>query len=459
MKLQKLFGLLTALALVAGACGGSSGGSDGTSGGSEEAEASTSEAVSSGSDSGDSESTEANSDGDVETSGEPILLGLPVNQSGPVGVADHQDWVNGITLATEEINAAGGVLGRQLEMHIVDTDILSPEGTSAGMLAMADAEVDAILSPFMLIPQAAMEPAAAYGAPYLHGNTSQASVDLYSSDPDKYSNVFQIDAPEPWYGAGLIPFLTGLSDSGDWAPKNNKIHIVQGQIAYTQVISAATQEAIEASGGAWELAGITDIQSPVADWAPVIAELKASDAGVIMIDHWVAAELAAFSQAFAADPLEDSLVYLQYGPSQPEYLDLAGDAAEGFIWGTVIGTYADEQGTKFREDYKARFPGTMGLVYTGAGYDTVYLLAAAIEAAGSTDFDAVNTALEDTAYRGVAGFYSFTDSHAVAVYPDEVSDPEAGQAHLFFQVQDGEHRIISPEPYNETGFATPPWAG
>jgi branched-chain amino acid transport system substrate-binding protein len=366
--------------------------------------------------------------------------------------------VNGVTLAVEELNAAGGVLGRPLEMVVVDTDILSPDGTAAGFLAMADAGVDAVLSPFVLIPQPAMDAAAAYGAPYLHGNTQQASLDLYASDPAAYRNVFQIDTAESWYGSGLPKFLDGLVASAEWTPKNNRVHIVQGQIAYTQVISEATQAAIEASGGTWELAGITDIQFPVQDWAPVIAELHKSDAGVIMIDYYVAAELAAFAQAFSADPVEDTLVYLQYGPSQPEFLDLGGAATEGFVWGTVLGTYADEQGQAFRDAYKARFPGTMGLVYTGAGYDTVKLLVDAIESAGTTDFGPVIDALEKTAYRGVTGFYSFDENHAGQTYPDQVSDPEAGQAHLFFQVQDGAHRIIYPEPYDETNYITPPWA-
>ena len=83
---------------------------------------------------------------------------------------------------------------------------------------------------------------------------------------------------ESWYGSGFIKFITDLKASGDWTPKNNKVHIVQEQIAYTQVISKATQDAIAASGGEWELAAVTDIQFPVQDWSPVIAALKESDA-------------------------------------------------------------------------------------------------------------------------------------------------------------------------------------
>ena len=43
---------------------------------------------------------------------DPILIGVPSAQSGPVGIADHQDWLNGVNLAIEEINGAGGINGR-----------------------------------------------------------------------------------------------------------------------------------------------------------------------------------------------------------------------------------------------------------------------------------------------------------------------------------------------------------
>ena len=390
---------------------------------------------------------------------DPILLGVPTAQSGPVGVADQGDWLNGIMLAVEEINAAGGVDGRMIETKVVDIDLLTPEGTVTAFQNLAESGVHALASAFVLIPQPAMDVAAASGVPYVHGNTQTASLDLFKSDPQKYRNIFQLDVAETWYGSGFIKFISDLKNSGSWTPKNNKVHIVQGQIAYTQVISQATQDAIAASGGEWELAGVTDIQFPVQDWSPVISALLESDAGVIMIDHWVAAELAAFTQTYAYDPVDGALVYLQYGPSQPEFLSLAEDAAEGFVWGTVYGTYADDQGMAFRKKYQEKHPGIMGMVYTGGGYDAVHLLADAWRKAGDpTDFDAVGDAIRATNMRGVNGHYSFNaETQSGVSYPNMTDNPEAGQAHLFFQVQDGEHRIIAPQPYAETPFRQAPW--
>ncbi len=388
-----------------------------------------------------------------------ILVGIPVAQSGPAGVADHQDWTNGVLMAIEEINAKGGVLGKTFEAKIIDMDILTPEGGVAAIQTLIEANVHAIASPFTILPQPAMDAAAPSGIPYINGNTSSVNVDLYQSDKNKYRNIFQLDVAEVWYGTGFVRFLTNLKNSGKWTPKNNKVHIVQGQTSYNLNISRATQEEVARTNGEWEISKVTDIQFPVQDWTPVISALKKSDSAALMIDHWVAAELAAFAQQYVYDPVPGALVYLQYGPSQPEFLELAAGAGEGMVWGTVYGVYADERGMDFRKKYKAKYPGIMGMVYTGGGYDAMYILAEAWEKVGDpNDFDAVGNAIRNMNYRGVNGTYKIDpNTNSGISYPNMTDDPEGGQAHLFFQVQNDEHRIIEPKPFAEVEFQPAPW--
>ena len=82
--------------------------------------------------------------------------------------------------------------------------------------------------------------------------------------------------------------------------------------------------------------------------------------------------------------------------------DIAGKAAQGFIWSTVLSVYNDDIGAKFRAKYKAEFPGTMGLAYTGGGYDTTYIFANAWKAVGDpTQFRKVHDYIRVTPYRGV----------------------------------------------------------
>jgi branched-chain amino acid transport system substrate-binding protein len=402
---------------------------------------------------------EAAADGGEAANGEPIVIGMPIAQSGPAGIADHADCLNGATLAQTQINAAGGVGGRPIELNVTDIDILSPEGITAGFQKLTGDGVQALVSPFVIIPPPALEAAAAYGAPYMSGDTNIDAQVIRASDPVKYGNYF-VDPPETFYGSGYVTFLSQLADSGQWTPKNNKIDIVRGDTAYNQNIAAATVEAIEASGGKWELGEIIDITAGTKDWAPILQKLKANDAGSIMIDHWIGAELASFSQQFAANPVPGSLVYLQYGPSQPEYLDIAGESAEGYVWGTVIGTgNTSEEDKAFRAAYQAANgvdDVTMGMVYPAWCYDMVNVLANAWANTDPSDFAAVNAFIAANPTDGVTGHLDFTNG-VTPLYPTEIADSTKGVTHYFYQVQDGRHTVIAPVGDNEADFIPAPW--
>jgi branched-chain amino acid transport system substrate-binding protein len=391
--------------------------------------------------------------------GEPITIGAPFAQSGPAGIADHQDCWNGTDLAIEQINAAGGIGGRPLALDVTDIDLLSPEGTTAAFEKLVSDNVDAIVSAFTLIPPPALDVAAAYGAPYISGDTSKDAIALALADRTKYNNYFS-DPAEAFYGSGFVTLLTSLDDRGEWTPTNNKIDILRGDTAYNQNIADATIEAIEASNGQWALGQVIDITAGTKDWAPIISKLQASPAGAIMVDHWVGAELASFSQQFAANPVENSLVYLQYGPSQPEYLEIAGTSAEGFVWGSVIATGNTTDAAKtFRADYQEKYgvnDTSMGLVYTGWCYDAVQVLAQAWRSVDPSDFAAVNKYISANPYDGVSGHLDFSNV-STPVYPTQIDDAAAGVTAQFFQVQDGRHTTIAPEGYNEASFVNPPW--
>lgn len=395
-------------------------------------------------------------------SADPIQIGVPTAQTAQAGVADHQDYLNGTTLALEEINASGGVLGRQLKAVAVDVDPLSPESGQVAINKLIDAKVHAMSCAFVFTPVPVAEVSARYKAPFLWGLTQRNMTDLVAKDRDKYSHIFQTDPSEVHYGYTFPLFLKAMRDQGAWKPLNNGVHIVQEQIAYNQTISKALQAALPKSD--FKLAGITDIQYPVQDWGSVIQEIKKIGAGAVMIDHWVAAEYAAFVKQYSADPLKGALVYLQYGPSQPEFLELSGPAAEGFVWSTVLGVYADEKGSAFRAKYKKRFPGIMGLCYTGSGYDATYYLKAAWEAVGDpAKFQEVCDWIRKTPYRGVCGYMSMNNPYQeCAHYPDTgdaigARDLEQGMAQLYFQVQNNEHKIVYPDVLKESALRKAPW--
>jgi branched-chain amino acid transport system substrate-binding protein len=400
----------------------------------------------------------------ASASSKPILLGVPATSTAAVGAADHGDHINGTAMAVDEINASGGILGRPLKQLVIDLDPISPESSKQAIAACIDAQVDAISNPYMLPPLPAMDVSAQYKCPFLHGSANRVSSEAVKADPKKYGHVFLTTSAEVNYGWTFAKWLEEAETKGGWKPKNRKVHIVQEQIAYTQTISKCAQEALKKSGK-FEVARITDIQYPVQDWATVIRELKEVDAGAIMIDHWLASELAAFAKQFVADPVPNALVYLQYGPSQPEFLTLTGAAGNGFCWSTVTGVYADERGLAFRKKYKERFPGVMGLAYTGIGYDIPFMLKRAWEAVGDPrKFNEVNSWLRANPYRGVCGYYDMNNAYQETLhFPDhgfdslQTSDIEKGQAQFYCQIQDQEHKIIYPNELAEAKITPAPW--
>jgi len=386
----------------------------------------------------------------------PIRFAIVAAQSGPVGVADHADYINGANLAVKEINGAGGVRDRPIKIELYDIDLMTPEGTQAAFRKVADAKPHAIGCPFTLIALPGFEALSGYKAPYIHGETKEVAVEAVKANPQKYSHIFEVDPPESYYGKMFPVFLEQLAATGAWKPINNKVHIVREQLAYNITIARECVAGLKKSK--FELATITDIRLPVQDWGPVIQELKATGAGTIMIDHWVGAEEAAFCQQFVGDPVKGALVYVHYGPSQPEFLNLAGAAAEGFVWSTMLGVYADEQGKAFRKKYSAAYPGVMGLCYTGSAYDTVYMLKGAWMTAEPEDFKAICDYIRTHPYHGVDGTMDFNNPYqATPHYPLQTTDLNKGMAQLFFQVQDGQHKIIQPDALAEVKFRSVPW--
>ena len=177
----------------------------------------------------------------IAAGNDKILIGVPSSLSTPYGVADDTDHLNGTTMAVEEINAAGGVLGREIELFVPDVDKLSPESCRQSIAACIDKKVHAISNAFLFAPIPAMDESAKYKCPYLQGNTQRNATLAYKADPKKYSQVLQTDPSEVNYGWTYPLWLTKMEETGVWKPKNRKIHIVAEQVGYCQTILKAAR--------------------------------------------------------------------------------------------------------------------------------------------------------------------------------------------------------------------------
>jgi len=384
--------------------------------------------------------------------GDELTIGCCFPLTGPLA-SDGAEMKNGVTIAAEEINAAGGIAGRKIRLSILDTDVTDPGEIKASTQKHVNNRVDALYEGYLIQWPASMDIKANYGAPALNASTSIDQVRQIAGSA-RFRNVFQIDPPESYYGLGFPPFLTNLEASGRWRPANHEIFIVEGDAVYSQTISAFAQQQAPKDG--WKITGVKKVTSGAADWSPSAKSAKDSGAAVVMVTHYDPNDLAKWTKAWAANPGK-ALVYMQYGPSIPAFLKLAGKAANGVTWATVTGVYNDAVGKSFRAAYRKRFGTSSGFSTPGSGYDAVFMLARAWAATGDgQNFKANVAQLRKMIHRGVNGAYWLRDNVSL-VYPAQTPDAGLGQAHLFFQIQDGVQRIIQPAPYIETPFQTPPW--
>jgi branched-chain amino acid transport system substrate-binding protein len=389
----------------------------------------------------------------------PLKIGSASPTTGAYS-GDGEEMVRGQTLALEEINDAGGLSGRPLELVVVDTKDLSPENMVSAMRRLVDQEqVAAIFAGYTSTTSAEYDVPGQSGTPMFHLNTLQSNVD-YAAD-NGYTNIFQGDPSEIWYGRGLASAAQSWVQQGLWRPSSKTVALVSSTDPYSISIADNFRDTSAESG--WRTSLYEKVTAPTADWGGILARIRNNPPGIIFVTDYIPGDLAAFAKQFASSPTP-SLLIQQYGPSVPEYLRLAGEAANGVIWSTVIGTIPDSIGEAFKAKYQERFDAEAGLSQAGGEYDMVYMWAQAATQAGDPyDFEQVALNVRNTAYRGVSGAYTFgpnfeeNEELAATQYPDQTNDPSLGMPMLTFQIQDLEQVLIAPDPYTQGKFQLPSW--
>jgi branched-chain amino acid transport system substrate-binding protein len=386
----------------------------------------------------------------------PYIIGSALPLTGSAAGEGRELW-NGSRLAVSEINERGGVAGRPIEQLVIDTDITTSAGVQRSLQRLIAAEVDAITLgyAYTLRPEDLAE-VGAYGCPVVSSMTFEELTDWVQADHGHLAQVFQVGPTEIHYGSGAVRFVEELTSSGAWTPPNRRVMFVETGMVGGRIADATTVEAVERAG--WEIDSLLHVPTQDADVERLVEQVRRAEPAVLVLALFVPSELAAFQRAFHAEAT-NTLVYGIYAPSVPEYRELAGSAAEGVVWSTVTGRYGDRIGRRFAEHYTETFNAAPGHSLAGASYDQVGLLAGAWAGVGNPRaFRKVGDELRRMTYRGVNGTYALDDDRQCSVsYPDETPDPSIAQAHLIFQIQDGEQRILHPAPYAESTFRLPPW--
>lgn len=372
-------------------------------------------------------------------------------------MSDAAEMLNGALLAIGEINEAGGINGREIQPVQVSVDIDDTAAVVKGIEHLVSEDVDAISLAYSYAEDPCIyDPVAEYGCPVLTAMTSEAQAEWVFSNPSSLGSVFQVAPTERYYGVEFFLLLDELAQSGLWQPRSRKVACIETPVAAGQLIDSEAERVAERQG--WTIEELIRVANRGSTWEEALDRIEQADPDAVMIAHFVPEEVARFQKLFRKRQLR-SLIYCIYAPSVPEYLELAEDAAEGVLWSTATGTYGDPIGMAFRNRYRAQYRRNPGLALAGLAYDQVHLLANAwLRTDNPRVFERVTRELRRVVHRGVNGVYSLDNPRQTGLpYPFETPDPSIGQAHLVFQIQDGEHRSIRPHPYADSSFEMPPW--
>lgn len=333
------------------------------------------------------------------TGGETIKIGGTYNLTGAMASLDVPAS-RGSKLAIKEINANGGVLGKQIEYILYDgkTDSAT-NGNIATQLVSSD-KVIAIVGNTDSDSALAIGPIAQKASiPYLTAGATSPKL------PDQVGDYMFL-APfgdNVQAAAGAEFMFNKLSCKTSWLFWDKGAE-------YTTLLAKYWKTRFEELGGKVVLEdtytqGDTDFSAQITRLKALnpqpdclyVAALQASDAGAI------------------AKQLRDAGITLPMvggdGYDGPELVGVGGTSAEN-VYFTTHAFISAENGTDkmkaFIKAYHTEYGVDPESAFAALGYDAVYLMVDAIKRAGSTDSKAIRDALAATSgFQGVTGTVTY----------------------------------------------------
>jgi branched-chain amino acid transport system substrate-binding protein len=150
----------------------------------------------------------------------------------------------------------------------------------------------------------------------------------------------------------------------------------------------------------------------------------------------------------------DSLVFIQYGPSVPEFLELTKDKSTGVVYNLLGGPLLSPKNPRAEEvnaKYEAKYGSRPG-VYGGALYEMAYIYFDALAKAGDpADHAAVAKAISETDKQTISGRLVFDQETHLARQGNEYIPIQ------FYQIWDGDRYLFYPNEYATGEFKQPTW--
>jgi len=337
------------------------------------------------------------------SSGDTIKIGANLELSGPV--ASYGSSIGqGAELAVKEINDAGGIDGKKLELVKLDNKSENAESVAQAMKLATQEKVVAMLSPATSGNTiATVQIANEQKVPTIGAAATAPNVTI-NEDGSLNEYAFRTCFIDPFQGTVAANFAVDELDA-----KNVAI-FADNASDYAKGLAASFKETISEKGG--KVVAEEAYVAKDTDFKTTLTRIKASKPDFIFIPGYYeevglivkqARELGIDVPLMGAD-----------GWDSPKLVELAGADALNKTY--ITNHYSAEDPDKkiqdfvaaFKKEYSDKSPDA----FNALGYDSVYFLKDAIERAGSTDGEAIKKALADTKdLTLVTGTFSVDENH------------------------------------------------
>lgn len=365
-------------------------------------------------------SSSDNAGGGKCDNGNPIRIGAVLELTGPVAEVSQQQ-LEGAQLATKEINAGGGVIGRCLKLISKDSEN-DPTKAAAVTRELVDREkVDALIGPVNSGPQGASIEVSK------ETNTLQIVGALANIDYSKYPSVFRAEFASKQVGPGFLTFVKKLG--------RKRIGIIASNDTFGTSIADSVQATAKEQGVPIGKTEFFDPQS--VDLLPQVRSVRDSGADVVVV---VATGQTGISLLNARKELKwDAPVLGFSGIATPEIVKGVGADGLKDVYVTLnyknlvrdsgSATPSDPKVADFIAKLKkarSEDPLTLNVQWPTGGYDMVTMLAKSMEEAKSADSNKVRDALLANGFDGVKSVYKPSKSNHDMIPDDQLAFVLAG---------------------------------
>jgi branched-chain amino acid transport system substrate-binding protein len=304
----------------------------------------------------------------------------------------------GAKIAEEEINKAGGVLGKKLQLIIEDNKSNPTEAVATAEKLINSDKVPVLMGAWSsTLTLAVMPKLEEYKVPMLVETSSSGKITT-SGNP----YIFRISPTSEMEAKAFVPlFKTMGIKKADFLATNNDF----GLGASKEFSAAARQSGVEV--------GVMESMDPKAtDFSAQLAKIKASGGDTLFVT--TAVEQITLILKQAKDQQLTQRIITTGGSNSPDQLIAqAGDAANGSYHLVFFTPWFPEAvknpeiAKKFVALWNEKKHNVGGLTEGFRGWDGLNVIAEAIKAAGKAEPEAIKRALWDVKVKGINGDISF----------------------------------------------------